>query len=569
MKKIKCKSIVPGISIGKPFLLFHEELEEILERIKNKIFSYEHIINTIKSLRESIRQIISKLEEKKSKYASMIGFELLLVDEIEERIKKFEGSKRITSVDIEAVIKDVMEKVELEEFLVDVLTRFLLLLLGAKKIFPPKNSVVVLDTLRIDDIGYIIDNAAGVLVLSPTLASHAMIVARSLGIPILIAKSDLSNLIQKSEVLIMDAIGGYLIVNPTADEIKRYEHLKKRFDTLFSEAKRRAGEIAKTKDGVKIEVAANVGIEDDAMLAAEYGADGIGLVRTEICFMYSKSIPTWEDQLDMYQKILAEMEEKPVYFRLLDVGFDKYPPCLAPLLSGVKEKNPALGKRGVRLYEDELRDVVYNQIKALIYLSEDFNVGIFVPMVSDVSEIITVLRLIKKVKKELIEKGEIEKPSFKFGIMVETPASVVLLDKLLKFIDFVSIGTNDLTQYTLAVDRTGKYIPKYFDQAHPAILRLIKETADKCNRMGKEVSVCGEIASDPEILPILIGLGIRKISVVPIMIPILKQIIRELEYKHVKKIAEKAMDMESPQEIRELVRKELRDIEWIKILCSS
>lgn len=570
MEKIKCKSVVPGISIGKPFFLFHEELEVMLKRIKDASFSYEQIEGAIKSLKMSIKHIINKLEKKRSKYASMISFELLLVSEIEERMKKFEGSKKIAATDIEALIKDIIEKIELEEFLVDVLTKFLSLLLGTEKIFPPKNSIVVLDTLRIGDIGYIIDTATGILVLSPTIASHAMIVARSLGVPILIAKSNVLDLVKQSDILIMDAIKGYLIVNPTLDEIKKYENLKKRFDTLFSDAKRRAGEIARTKDGMEIEVVANVGIEEDAILAMEYGADGVGLVRTEICFMYSKSIPTWEDQLDMYQKILANMGKKLVYFRLLDVGFDKHPPCLASLLSGVKEKNPALGKRGVRLYDQELRDVIHDQIKALLYLSEDFNIGIFIPMVSDVSEIISVLKRIEKVKEELMEEeNERKEFRFKFGIMVETPASVVLLDKLLEYVDFVSIGTNDLAQYTFAVDRTGSYVPKYFDQAHPAILRLIGEVAEKANSMGKEASVCGEIASDPEILPILIGLGIKKISVVPIMIPILKQIIRELEYKHVKELARRAINMNSSQEVRALVRKELGNIEWIKIMASS
>jgi len=395
-----------------------------------------------------------------------------------------------------------------------------------------------------------------------------MIIARSLGIPIVITK-EITEEVKKSKLIIVDAIKGFLIAHPSPEKLRKYEKLKEKFDRLFEIAKQKASEVAKTKDGLVILVMANVGVEEDASLASEFGADGIGLVRTEISFMYSKKVPSFEEQRKIYYKILTRIRGKPTYFRLLDIRFDKYPVCLSHLLSNVKEKNPALGKRGVRLYMYELKDVIHDQLKALISLSNDFDIGIFIPMVADLSEVKNVLRIIGNVKEELAKEDEEYKDvKFKFGIMVETPASVILLDKLLEPIDFVSVGTNDLTQYTLAVDRTGKYVSEFFDQAHPAILRQIKHIVDKCSERGRDVCICGEIASDPEILPILIGLGVKKISVVPRMIPILKQIIREISFEHVKEIAAKAVNMDSPADVRLLARKELSNIKWISLLTS-
>jgi phosphotransferase system enzyme I (PtsI) len=319
-----------------------------------------------------------------------------------------------------------------------------------------------------------------------------------------------------------------------------------------------AKDVAKTSDGVQLEIVANIGNVEDAKFAVENGAEGVGLLRTEFLYLERNALPTEEEQYQAYSAILDVFGKHPVILRTLDVGGDKE----IPYLNLPKEMNPFLGERAIRLCLNR-PDIFKPQLRAALRAGVGHNLKIMFPMVATLSGVRAAKAVVEECKDELTREGIAYTDDAEIGIMVEIPSAAIIADQLAKEVDFFSIGTNDLSQYTLAADRTNPKVAQLSDAFQPAVLRLIKMVIDAAHQEKKWVGMCGELAGEPLAAPILVGLGLDEFSMSPPFIPLVKQIIRNLDSKEMSALAQGALMLESPQDIHAFVKKEIPFIKEI------
>jgi phosphoenolpyruvate-protein phosphotransferase len=310
-----------------------------------------------------------------------------------------------------------------------------------------------------------------------------------------------------------------------------------------TEERRSSHQAARTRDDQLVQVEANIVGANDARIALECGADGIGVMRTEFLYLQRSSAPDEEEQVKVYAQIAAKMGQRPFTIRTLDIGGDKYLPYL-PLQAG---DNPFLGRRGVRVYSD-YPDLLKTQLRSILRASPDQTLSIMIPMVSTCDEIRFVKEVLEKARKELLSEGRRIAPTVELGIMIELPSAVALADQLARESDFFSIGTNDLCQYTLAVDRNDPDVSEKYT-FHPALLRLVRDTVAAGHSAGIPVGLCGELAGMPEAAPLLVGLELDVLSMNPVSIPAVKKRIRALNYEDARRTALELLDLESSQAV--------------------
>jgi phosphocarrier protein len=428
----------------------------------------------------------------------------------------------------------------------DLRQRVLLTLLGdARNIDVPAGAIVIARELTPSDLLMLVQRGVGGICMAEGGAtSHVAILARSKGLPYLVALGSALLDVASDQDVVLDADNGRLELKPDAARLQDIQTLRTQRVEQRQLQQQHAHLPAQTLDGVGIEVAANVASRADTENAQLNGADGVGLLRTEFLFVDRSTAPTEDEQLSAYQSVLDAMPEKPVIIRTIDVGGDKQLEYL-PLPA---EANPVLGLRGIRLGQarPELLD---QQLRALLRVTPLARCRILLPMISEVSELLAVRARIDALA---LEAGISERPEL--GVMIEVPSAALLAGQLAEHADFLSIGTNDLSQYTLAMDRDHAGLAARVDALHPALLRLIAMTCTAAQDKGRWVGVCGALASDPLATAALIGLGVRELSVSPPQVPEIKAQVRELDVRQCEALAQHVMNLTSAEAVREACR---------------
>lgn len=376
--------------------------------------------------------------------------------------------------------------------------------------------------------------------------SHTAIMARSLEIPAILGLGNITEKVRDGETVILDGIAGKVIVDPDETTLAEYRDKIEKYNSYKSELKNIARLPSVTLDGKRVEIAANIGGPSDVDAVLEYGGDGVGLYRTEFLYMDRDKLPGEDEQFEAYRAVAEKLKGKPVIIRTLDIGGDKKLPYL-PLQ---EEMNPFLGFRAIRLCL-EMREMFKTQLKAILRASIYNNILIMYPMISNVDEVIEANKLLEEAKCELRAKGIAFDENIKCGVMIEIPSAAITADIIIKEVDFFSIGTNDLCQYTLAVDRMNEKISNLYQPFHPGVLRLIKNVIDESHKAGKFTGMCGELAGDPVAALLLLGMGLDEFSMSASSLLEVKKVIRSVSLEEAKNIAEHALTLRTSAEIHE------------------
>ncbi len=379
--------------------------------------------------------------------------------------------------------------------------------------------------------------------------SHTSIIAQTLDIPALVGMNDISKKVKNGQKAIIDGNESFIILDPSEELLKEYEKKLEEQEKKRNRLSQVKDKKAETTDGKHIEVSANIGNIEDLKIAIENGCDGVGLFRTELLYMENDHFPTEDEQFEVYKEATELLGQKPLIIRTLDIGGDKG----LDYFDFPKEDNPFLGYRAIRLCLDR-EDIFITQLKALIRASAYGNILIMIPMVINISEFKRSLELIDDIKKEFEEKGIDYNKDLQVGIMVETPASVFMADQFIKYVDFFSIGTNDLSQYTLAVDRGNENINNLYNNFNPAVLRAIKHVIDESHKAGKWTGMCGQFASDTEATKLLLGLGLDEFSASSSKVAEVKDTILKSSLKEEEEFSNSLLELETVEEIEEKIK---------------
>jgi phosphotransferase system enzyme I (PtsI) len=388
--------------------------------------------------------------------------------------------------------------------------------------------------------------------------SHTSIMARSLELPAIVGTSDVTKQVKNDDYLILDAVNNKIYVNPTADIIDELKAVQNQYISEKDELTKLKDLPAITLDGHQVEVCANIGTVRDVAGAERNGAEGVGLYRTEFLFMDRESLPTEEEQFQAYKAVAEAMGSQAVIVRTMDIGGDKD----LPYMNLPKEENPFLGWRAIRICLDR-KEILHDQLRAILRASAFGKLRIMFPMIISVEEVRELKAELDLLKAQLREEGKAFDESIEVGVMVETPAAAVIAHHLAKEVDFFSIGTNDLTQYTLAVDRGNELISHLYNPMSPSVLGLIKQVIDASHAAGKWTGMCGELAGDERATLLLLGMGLDEFSMSAISIPRIKKIIRNTNFEDVKALADQALAQPTAQELMNLVNKFIEE----KTLC--
>lgn len=550
-----------GIEIGPSYILQSQILKVKKYKIKNPKAEWERFLSAINQAKNEIIVIKNKTTKeigareadiftahklflddhvlldcvKKQIDDNFLNAEASLAEVVEGYVKTLQGmdSKifKQRAVDLEDVNQRVLKILlgEKEKSIAELSKPVVLI---AKDIFP--SDIAQLDKKKI----------LGLCTVTGGTTSHTAILARTLKIPAIVGLGKELLNIPEDTTLIIDGKEGLVIANPDKKSITTYSSYQKNLKTQQRTLKLVAQKPAFTHDGYRKVVLANISNVDTAKIALEYGAEGIGLLRTEFLYIDCKTIPSEEDQYKAYKSIADLMLERPFIIRTLDIGGDKP----LPYLNIQQEINPSLGWRGIRFSLDNV-DLFKDQIRAILRTSYERNVKIMFPMISNIDEIYRAKAILSEVIAELESRGIPFARDMDIGIMIETPAAALASDILSKEVDFFSIGTNDLIQYTMACDRINKRVAHLYEPFHPVILRLLKNITEAAHGAKKWVSICGKMASNPKAIPILLGLGIDEFSMTATAIPKVKTIIQSLDLSQAQDLAIHVLQLKTAKEV--------------------
>ena len=568
MKNYEGLAASPGIAIGQAWIFRPQT-----PNIDTRTIAEDEIKNEYRAFRNAQAKVDAHLEalynrvlEKQGEHEAAIfesHRELLADEELENDIQALIRDERKTAT---AAVKEYLDQVAAsmrnleDEYLreraaefEDLQNNLLLALNGlpfASLASAPPDSVIFAEDLTPSETAQLDpDKVRGFVLEHGGLTSHVAILARNLGMPAVMGMRNIMNEVRSGITALLDGDTGKLILDPDDKTRGLYTEKKAQQDAQKAEYAKLHGKPATTEDGKTFALYSNIGSPNDLHLIDENGSEGIGLFRSEFLFMESKQAPSEDQQYAIYRKVAEHMKGKTVILRLLDIGGDK------PLsyLNFPKEENPFLGWRGVRLYKDN-PEVFLSQIRAAIRAAAYGDLWVMIPMVISLDEVRWVKQQIAEQSVKLEAEGRNHNPNLKVGIMIETPASALIAEQLAKEAAFFSIGTNDLTQYTLAVDRGNTKISVLYDGLHPAVLRLMKMTCDAGRKAGIDVGICGEMGGQLEATPLLVGMGFNEISISGKMLPAVKYSISRLNASDCRELLDKAIAANDAEAVRQLLQ---------------
>lgn len=566
---MKGTSASAGIGIGKAAIVEETELVIKKETISDAAAEKERFHAALKQAMEDTealaKDLATRVGEKEAEILNghlMLLSDPMLTGEIENTIA---GENACSEYAIENVCNmyadmfasmgdELMQQRATD--MRDIKTRMQKILLGVSSVdiasLPAGSIIVAKDLTPSMTAGINPDNVCGIVTELGGKTSHSAILARALEIPAVVAVEGFLNNVKDGDTVVLDGSEGIVFVNPEEAVTAEYETKRTAYLKEKKELDQYIGKPTVTKDGVTIELVANIGKPEDVDKVLQYDAEGIGLFRTEFLFMDRNSMPTEDEQFEAYQKVAIAMNGKPVIIRTLDIGGDKE----IPYMGLKKDENPFLGYRAIRFCLDRREDVYRPQLRALLRASAFGNIKIMVPMVTCLEEFREAKAMIEEVKAELDLKGIAYKRDIQVGIMVETAAASLMADAFAKEVDFFSIGTNDLTQYTMSVDRGNDKVSYLYSPLNPAVLRSIRHIIQCGRKEGIMVGMCGEAASDPLMIPLLLAFGLNEFSMSASAVLNARKLITGYSIEELQSIADQAMSFVTAGEVEAYMREQ-------------
>ena len=556
-----------GIGLGTAVVVEEAELvirkevvgnpEAELERFKGAL---EQSLRETEILAEDLATRVGEKEAEILQGHMMLLSDPMLTGEIEAAIKNEAVNSEYaietvcnTYADLFASMGDELMQQRATDMR-DIKTRMQKVLLGIQSVdiasLPEGSILVAKDLTPSMTAGINPENVVGIVTELGGRTSHSAILARALEIPAVVGVNGLMEQVQKGDFVVLDGDAGEVYVNPSQEVKESYEKKRQVFLQEKKDLEQYIGKPSVTKDGVQVEIVANIGKPEDVDKVLQYDGEGVGLFRTEFLFMDRTAMPTEEEQFEAYKKVAAAMNGKPVIIRTLDIGGDKE----IPYMGLEKDENPFLGYRAIRFCLDRKEDIYKPQLRALLRASAFGNIRIMVPLVTCIEEYREAKALVEELKKELDEKGIAYKKDIQVGIMVETAAASLIADLFAKEVDFFSIGTNDLTQYTMSVDRGNKKVSYLYSTFNPAVLRSIRHIIACAREQGIMVGMCGEAASDPMMIPLLLAFGLNEFSMSASAILRTRKLITGYDTRELQKVAEKAMSFATAGEVEQYMK---------------
>lgn len=557
----------PGIVFGKALVLKEEQI--VLDKRKISEDEVESEVARFYKGREAAAAQLTAIKEKarqtlgEEKEAIFEGHLMILEDEeLEEEIVSYLKEHKVTadvaaSVVIDqqvAMLSDIDDEYLKERAgdIRDIGNRLLKNILGMNIIdlgeISEKSILVAYDLTPSETAQLNLDNVLGFITDIGGRTSHTSIMARSLELPAIVGTNDVTSRINTGDYVVLDAINNAVYVNPTEEEIARLRALEQKYKEEKAELIKLKDLPAVTLDGRQVDVCANIGTIRDIDGAERNGAEGVGLYRTEFLFMDRDQLPSEEEQFQAYKAVVEAMKNRLVILRTMDIGGDKD----LPYMNLPKEMNPFLGWRAIRIALDR-REILNAQLRAVLRASAFGKLAVMFPMIISVEEVRELKAVLETLKQQLREEGKAFDENIQVGVMVETPSAAVNAKFLAKEVDFFSIGTNDLTQYTLAVDRGNELISHLYNPLTPSVLSLIKQVIDASHAEGKWTGMCGELAGDEKATILLLGMGLDEFSMSAISVPKIKKLIRNVNYQDAQDLAKEVLQQPTAEDIEQLI----------------
>lgn len=565
---IEGESVSTGVGYGKAIILKNKKIiikKRIVDNPEVEIVKLENaVMEATKEIDELIKTITGTEKEIMEAYLMIMKDSNLILEPKKIILETKCNSEYAVEIGLNKLIQ-TFEEINDEYMssrakdITDIKNRILIELQKGKKQVCDKleeDSIIITKNITASDlIKMDLEKINGIVTEEGNVDAHFAIIAKAYNIPVIVKAKNATKKIKNNEYVIVDGYNCNIHINPNQDELEKIKQYKNDLKERYNKLEKYKDIETKTTDGYKIKLYSNIGLPVDIKETIRNNAEGIGLFRSEILYMNNCEIPTEEYQYNIYKKIATELNGKNITIRTIDIGGDKR---LEYIKLG-KEQNPFLGYRAIRFCLEN-RGIFESQLRAILRASQYGNLSIMFPMISSIEELREAKKILEKCKKELNQKGEKYNENIRTGIMIEVPSSALMAEHLAKECDFFSIGTNDLIQYTIAVERGNNKVSKLYTKYHPAVLKLIEETVKGAHKAQIECGMCGECAEDKLLIPLLIGLGIDELSVNPNMILKTRKEICKLEKTKCVKLAKETLCLSSANEVEKKLKEFMEGI---------